>query len=146
MTAHEKAKALAKNVAEQMNGLDYAANSLGIKIVDVDRDFAKLEMKVQKDMLNGLAICHGGITFSLADTAFAYACNSENHKTVALNCQINFLAPAYENDLLTATAVVQKSGRTGVYDVKVTNQHDEIVALFRGTSHRTRDKVIENMD
>ncbi len=126
-----------------MNRLDYAANSLGMKIVDVDRDSAKIEMKVQKDMLNGLGICHGGITFSLADTAFAYACNSENHKTVALSCQINFLSPAYENDLLTATATVQKSGRTGVYDVTVTNQHSEIVALFRGTAHRTRDKVLD---
>lgn len=140
----EKAKALAVKVAEHMNRLDYAANSLGIKIIDVDREYAKLQLRVQKDMLNGLGICHGGTTFSLADTAFAYACNSENHKTVALTCQINFLSPAYENDLLTAIATVQKAGRTGVYDVTVTNQNDAIIALFRGTSHRTKDKVVED--
>ncbi len=139
----EKAKELAQKVAEAMNRTDYTALALGMKIIDVDREYAKLQLRVQKDMLNGLGICHGGTTFSLADTAFAYACNSENHKTVALTCQINFLAPAYENDLLTATAVVIKSGRTGVYDVTVINQNDAIIALFRGTSHRTKDRIIE---
>jgi acyl-CoA thioesterase len=99
-------------------------------------------MQIQKEMLNGHGICHGGVTFSLADTAFAYACNSHNRKTVALNCLISFSRAANEGDELTAVAKEQALGKTtGTYDVTVTNQNAEVVALFRGASYSTKQEV-----
>jgi acyl-CoA thioesterase len=95
-------------------------------------------------MLNGHAICHGGFIFSLADSAFAFACNSYNLSTVASGCAIDFVAPAREGDVLTAAARERSaSGRTGVYDIEVTNQRGEAVALFRGKSYRVKGHVIE---
>jgi acyl-CoA thioesterase len=100
-------------------------------------------MKVRQDMVNGHAICHGGMLFTLADTAFAYACNSYNLNTVASACHIDFLAPAHLNDSLVAVAVERaQSGRSGVYDVSVTTAEGKIVALFRGKSARIQGEVI----
>ena len=96
------------------------------------------------DMVNGHHICHGGYVFTLADSTFAFACNSYNHNTVAQGCAIEFLAPAREHDVLTATGRERsRAGRTGVYDVEVTNQRGETVALFRGKSYRIKGSVIE---
>ena len=100
-------------------------------------------MKVRADMLNGHATCHGGFIFTLADSAFAFACNSANMSTVASGCSIDFIAPAREDDVLTAIGRERSlSGRTGVYDIEVTNQRGETVALFRGKSYRIKGHVI----
>jgi acyl-CoA thioesterase len=95
-------------------------------------------------MLNGHAICHGGFIFTLADSAFAYACNSYNQTTVASGCAIEFMAPAREGDVLTAIARERSvSGRTGVYDIEVKDQRSETIALFRGKSYRIKGHVID---
>ena len=143
MEAETTAAELARRVAEYMLEQDRASRHLGIEIDRVDEGVAVLSMSVRDDMLNGLDILHGGFTFSLADSAFAFACNSRNRKTVALNCVINFVAAAKVGDKLIATArEVSLSGRTGVYDVTVKNQKGELVAEFRGTSYGTSSNVV----
>lgn len=122
---------------------DRASSHLGIAIESVDEGQAVLSMTVRDDMLNGLDILHGGVTFTLADSAFAFACNSRNRKTVALNGTISFIAAARAGDVLTATArEVSLSNRTGIYDVSVKNQNGELVAEFRGTSYGTSSAVL----
>lgn len=134
---------VARQVAHHMLEKDRASRHLGIRIDSVDEGVAVLSMTVRDDMLNGLDICHGGITFLLADSAFAFACNSRNRKTVALNCTVNFVAAAKTGDVLTATArEISLSGRTGIYNVSVNNQKGELVAEFRGTSYGTSSKVV----
>jgi acyl-CoA thioesterase len=99
---------------------------------------------VRADTRNGHDICHGGFIFTLADSAFAYACNSYNLNTVASGCAIDFLAPAREGDVLTAHAHESSaSGRTGVYDIEVTHQRGEKIALFRGKSYRIKGHVVD---
>jgi acyl-CoA thioesterase len=101
-------------------------------------------MTVRPDMLNGHAICHGGFIFTLADSAFAYACNSYNLTTVASGCSIDFVAPARESDVLTAVGHERSSsGRTGLYDIEVRNQRGETIALFRGRSYRIKGHIVE---
>jgi acyl-CoA thioesterase len=130
----DEASALAKRVAERMFGSDRASRTLGMAIVQIDRG----------DMLNGHAICHGGFIFALADSAFAFACNSYNFNTVAQGCSIEYLAPAREGDVLTAIAHERSlSGRTGVYDIEVANQRGETIALFRGKSYRIKGHIVE---
>ena len=103
-------------------------------------------MTVRPDMVNGHHICHGGLIFTLADSAFAYACNSYNKNTVASACHIDFLAPAKEGDILEAEAVEQSlSGRTGVYDITVRTRSGKTVALFRGKSYRINGEVIAGL-
>ncbi|MBA3857252.1 MAG: phenylacetic acid degradation protein PaaD [Cyanobacteria bacterium PR.3.49] len=134
---------VARQVAEYMLRHDRASSHLGIAIESVDEGQAVLSMTVRNDMLNGLDILHGGVTFTLADSAFAFACNSRNRKTVALNCTVAFVAAARAGDVLTATArEVSLSGRTGIYDVSVKNQDGELVAEFRGTSYGTSSAVL----
>src|SRR5206468_5234864 len=136
------ARALAERVAASMHARDTATQALGIRIVRVEPGSAELAMVVRMDMLNGHDICHGGFIFALADSAFAYACNSYNLNTVASGCGIDFLAPAHEGDVLTANAHERNaSGRTGVYDIEVTNQRGDRIALFRGKSYRIRGHV-----
>ncbi len=136
--------ALAARVARGMYARDFAAQSLGLEILEVDAGFARLAMRVRREMLNGHALCHGGYIFTLADSAFAYACNSDNHVTVALACHIYFIAPAREGDRLVAVArEVAKAGRTGVYDVTVMDQNGTTIATFRGNSYRTRGQVVD---
>ena len=102
-----------------------------------------MTMTVRADMLNGHAICHGGFVFTLADSAFAFACNSYNLNTVANGCTIEFLAPAHEGDVLTAVAHERSQvGRNGVYDVDVRNQDAVMIAHFRGKSTRIKGEVI----
>ncbi|MBX9669667.1 MAG: hydroxyphenylacetyl-CoA thioesterase PaaI [Candidatus Obscuribacterales bacterium] len=143
MSTDTNPEQLAARVAAVMNADDKAAKLLGISLVEVRPGSAVLTMGVREDMLNGHGICHGGITFTLADTAFAYACNSRNVKTVALTCTINFIAPVAVGDVLTAAArEVSSSRKTGVYDISVTNQKGEPVAQLRGTSYATRTPVV----
>ena len=137
------AQALAERVADAMYPRDRASQSLGIKVARVGPGHAELTMTVRPDMLNGHAICHGGFIFTLADSAFAFACNSYNLTTVASGCAIDFIAPAREGDVLTAIAQERSaSGRTGVYDIEVHNQRDEKIAFFRGKSYRIKGHVI----
>ena len=127
---------LARQVADAMFNSDTAARvTLGVEIVSVGEGRAELRMRVAQLHLNGHNICHGGFIFTLADTAFAYACNSRNRNTVAAAASIDFLRPARKGDVLTCQAIEQfQQGRQGVYDMMVTNQQGELIALFRGKS------------
>jgi acyl-CoA thioesterase len=137
----------AQNVAEAvrtgMYERDRAAQVLGILVEAIGPGTARCRMTVRDDMVQGHGTCHGGLTFTLADTAFAYACNAYNRATVALAAEIAFLAPARAGDVLCATARERsRSGRTGIYDVEVTNGEGTLVALFRGTAYETRGEVV----
>jgi acyl-CoA thioesterase len=126
---------LAEKAAEVMWREDDASRSLGMKLEYVGSGRARLSMKVQKSMSNGQKVCHGGLIFTLADSAFGYACNTHNQRAVSASCSIDYLAPAFVDDQLTAEAVeVERRGRRGIYDVKIINQKGETVALFRGHS------------
>lgn len=140
----EDPQALAAAAAEAMYARDYASQALGMEIVEVRPGYARVTMRVRQDMVNGHDTCHGGLIFSLADSAFAFSCNSYNRVTVALAAAIDFLAPGRLGDLLTAEAKEQAlGGRTGVYDVVVSNQDGERIALFRGKSYRLPGTVVE---
>jgi acyl-CoA thioesterase len=140
------ASEVAARVAEAMYERDFAAQALGIVIEEVGPGTARGAMTVRRDMLNGHATCHGGIIFTLADTVFAYACNSANQVTVALNCDIAFVAPAREGDRLVATARLRTaSGRTGIYDVEVTDGAGRTIALFRGTSYQIKGENVPGL-
>jgi acyl-CoA thioesterase len=131
------AQQLAERVANTLYELDQASQALGIRIVHVGPGYARLSMSVRPDMVNGHRICHGGMVFTLADSAFAFACNSYNENTVAAAASIDFLAPSHQGDELTATATeVWRSRRNGIYEVTVTNQAGTRIALFRGRSAR----------
>lgn len=139
----EQAQALAEACTRAMHERDNATQSLGMKIEQVRPGYARLSMLVRNDMLNGHASCHGGFMFTLADSAFAFACNSRNLVTVASGCSIEYIAPAFANDVLTAEAQEQAlSGRTGVYDITISNQAGKRIALFRGKSYRIKGEVI----
>ena len=121
---------------------DYAAQWLGINVISVDEAQASLELVVAKHHCNGHGICHGGIIFALADTAFAYACNSRNQSTVAQHNTINFIAPAQLGDQLTATASeISLTGRSGIYDVRVSNQDGKTIAEMRGMSRSIKGQL-----
>ena len=138
-----EAQSLAERVAAEMFARDRASQAMGMHISKVSPGRAELTMTVRADMLNGHATCHGGFIFTLADSAFAFACNSANLTTVASGCSIDFVTPAREDDVLTAIGQERSlSGRTGVYDIEVRNQHGETVALFRGKSHRVKGHII----
>jgi acyl-CoA thioesterase len=114
-----------------------------MELVSCEPGRAVLRMTVRESMLNGHDICHGGMIFTLADSTFAYACNSRNHATVASGCSIEFLRPAHRDDVLTCEGREQAlQGRHGVYDMQVTNQHGQVVALFRGKSTQIKGHVI----
>ena len=137
------AQSLAERVARQMYARDRASQMMGMEVTKVGPGHAELLMTVRGDMLNGHATCHGGFIFTLADSAFAFACNSNNQTTVASGCTIDFIAPAREGDVLTAVAQERSaSGRTGVYDIDVHNQRGDKIAFFRGKSYRIKGHVI----
>jgi acyl-CoA thioesterase len=132
---------LAQAVSQAMLAKDRVAQDLNIQLVSVGAGFATMTMTVQERMLNGFAICHGGYITILADTAFAYACNSYNDVTVASSLGIEFIAAVQGGDVLTAVAKeVSLAGRTGLYDIDVTNQAGKRVAVMRGRSYRLKDK------
>lgn len=141
---HNDPQALAELAGKTMFERDPASQALGMLLAEIRPGYARMTMPVRRDMLNGHQTCHGGYIFMLADSAFAFACNSHNHNTVGAGCTIDYMAPGREGDLLTAEATEQAlSGKTGVYDVKVHNQEGRTIALFRGKSHRVAGMVAE---
>ncbi len=138
----EAEERLAAAVGEAMYGRDRASQELGMTIDEVRPGFARVRMRVAREMLNGHGTCHGGIVFALADSAFAFACNSHGVVTVAAGCSIEFLAPALEGDELVAVATERsRDGRHGVYDVDVARADGSPVAAFRGRSSSLRERV-----
>jgi acyl-CoA thioesterase len=136
-------QALAERVGVGMMTEDAASRGLGMRVEAMGPGYARLSMRVRPDMLNGFKICHGGFITLLADSAFAFACNSSNELTLAAGIVVDFVAPAMEGELLTANAKeVVLVGRTGVYDVTVTNEKGQIVAVLRGRSHRTKNTKV----
>jgi acyl-CoA thioesterase len=137
-------QALAQRVVAAMLQNDHATSMLGIAVISVDAGAACMEMTVRQDMLNGHKVCHGGILFALADTAFACASNSRNQRSVTAGAQIDFLRRAVEGDVLRATAIeLSAARRLGLYDVNIANQLGETVATFRGRSCSISGTVID---
>ncbi|WP_144006845.1 hydroxyphenylacetyl-CoA thioesterase PaaI [Pelomonas sp. KK5] len=139
---------IAEAVRDAMFANDRASKALGMEILAIGPGTATLTMTIREDMLNGLDICHGGVVTTLADSAFAFACNAYNEATVASGFSVDLIAPGRLGDRLTATAgEVALAGRTGVYDITVRNQRDELVAVFRGNSYRLKGrKVVETLE
>jgi len=143
MAATHTPQQVAEAVRDAMFANDRASKSMGMEILAVGPGAATLRMEVRDDMLNGFDICHGGFITTLADSAFAFACNSHNELTVASGFAIDIVAPGRAGDTLTAVAgEVSLSGRTGVYDITIRNQRDELVAVFRGKSYRIKGKPV----
>lgn len=137
---------IAEAVAVGMMAKDRAFSGLGMQVRSISPGCATLEMTVREDMLNGFDICHGGYITLLADSAFAFACNSYNELTVASGLSVDFIAPARRADVLRAEArEVSLSGRTGVYDVEIHNQRQERVAAFRGRSYRMKGRQVVDL-
>jgi acyl-CoA thioesterase len=132
---------VAERVRAGMFAEDRAAQAMGMTVTEIAPGSATLTMTVREDMLNGHAICHGGLIATLADTAFAYGCNSYDELTVASGFSIDFVAPGRLGDVLTARCTeVSRAGRTGVYDVTVDNQRGERIAVFRGRSYTAKGR------
>jgi acyl-CoA thioesterase len=137
------AQATAERVRDVMLADDAASRMLGLQIIEMSPGRAVATMTVRADMLNGFAICHGGLIATLADSAFAFACNSRNALTVASGFGIDLLKSARLNDVLTATAEeTSLAGRTGLYDITVKNQHGDLIAMFRGRSYRLAERKV----
>ncbi|HVG13353.1 MAG TPA: hydroxyphenylacetyl-CoA thioesterase PaaI [Chitinophagaceae bacterium] len=125
-------------VVAAMMEKDLFSQWLGIKVLSIKEGYSKIEMTVREEMINGFGIVHGGIAFSLADSAFAFACNNRNNLSVAMDTSINFIKATHPGDVLTAEAKEEHNGRsTGLYLVSVANQKGEQVAFFKGTCFRT---------
>ncbi len=138
------AVALARACAQAMLERDRASQALGLVLEDARPGFARVSMRVLESMVNGHAIAHGGVIFTLADSAFAFACNSRNEANVALQASISFIAASRLGDALVAVAEERSSkARTGAYDVTVTRDDGTLVALFRGVCYRIRGTVLE---
>ena len=142
--APEQSRDLARRVGEAMFAVDTASkDTMGMELVSCEPGRAVIRMTVLELHLNGHQICHGGFIFTLADSTFAFACNSYNKNTVAAGCSIEFLKPGHLGDVLTCEGVEQTlSGRHGIYDMKVTNQRGQVIALFRGKSAQIQGTVI----
>lgn len=144
MSSPQSAESLAKLVGSTMFAADVASkDTMGMELLQCAPGHARMRMQVRSLHLNGHGICHGGFIFTLADSTFAFACNSHNHSAVAAAASIEFLKPAKLDDVLTCTGQEQVlSGRHGVYDMTVRNQHDEVIALFRGKSAQIAGQVV----
>ncbi len=137
-------QALAELAGNTMYERDPATRDLGIALLEIRPGYARMSMTVRPQMLNGHQTCHGGYIFLLADSAFAFACNSHNFVTVGAGCTIDYVAPGRAGDVLVAEGVEQvMAGKTGVYDITVRNQDGKVLALFRGKSHRVAGHVAE---
>ena len=137
------AQQVAEATRDAMWANDRASKGMGMEVVAISQGAATLRMTVREDMLNGHDICHGGFITTLADSAFAFACNAYNEITVASGFDVNLFASAKLGDVLTAVAVeVSKAGRTGVYDITVSNQRGVALAAFRGRSYTMRGKPL----
>lgn len=131
-------------VVNQMMENDLFSQWLGIMVIEVKEGFSKIKMTVRKEMVNGFGITHGGIAFSLADSAFAFACNNRNNLSVALDASINFTKPVHVGDELFAEAREIHNGRTtGLYHINIHNQHNHLVAVFKGTCFRTGKPLVK---
>jgi acyl-CoA thioesterase len=138
----EAAQRRAEQAAAALYARDRASQALGMRIDAVRPGWARVVMRVRADMVNGHGVCHGGIVFSLGDSAFAFACNSHNDATVGAAASIDFLAAAREGDELTAEASeTWRTKRNGIYEIVVSNQRGERIALFRGRSYRVEGQV-----
>ena len=141
--SNEKDK-LAKEVVSHMMDHDLFSQWLGIEILEVKEGYSRIRMTVRKEMINGFAVVHGGIAFSLADSAFAFACNNRNVLSVALDTSINFIKPVHVDDVLTAEAKELHNGKsTGLYHIRIINQKDHEVAIFKGLCYRTDKQLID---
>lgn len=135
----------ARRAVQALYDGDRASQMLGMKVLSCGPGRATVSMIVRPDMVNGHRICHGGLIFALADSAFAFACNSHGNNTVAAGAAIEFLAPGREGDVLRAIATERwRAGRAGVYEIEVRNQRDETVALFRGRSHQVAGRLVDD--
>ncbi|NMF89851.1 hydroxyphenylacetyl-CoA thioesterase PaaI [Aromatoleum petrolei] len=134
---------VAERVRDGMSENDRVLHANGLRFEAVGPGYAKVTMTVREDMLNGFDICHGGFITLLADTAFAYACNSGNEQTVASGISLDFMAPGRPGEVLCAEAKeVFAAGRTGVYDISVTNPKGELIAVMRGKSYRLKGRAV----
>jgi acyl-CoA thioesterase len=132
-----------QQVVSHMMQNDLFSQWLGIEVLDVKEGYSKIKMTVREEMINGFGIVHGGIAFSLADSAFAFACNNRNVLSVALDTSINFTKPVHIGNTLTAEAKELHNGKsTGLYHISITNQSNHIVALFKGTCFRTNKSLV----
>ena len=132
----------AKNTVTRMVETDQFSRWLGIEVIDIRHGYSKIQMKIRPEMLNSFGTAHGGVAFSMADTAFAYACNSDGNITVALDVSISFPKAVLENDVLVAEAkALSMTRRTGLYIIEVRNQQEELVALFKGTCYKTEKQL-----
>ena len=140
-----EAQRLAERAVAALYAGDRASQSLGIRIEQIAPGAVRVAMTVRPDMVNGHRICHGGIVFALADSAFAFACNSYGDNALAAAASIDFLAPAREGDALTADArELWRAGRSGLYEITVSNQRGDRIALFRGRSHRIEGRLVND--
>ncbi|MBN8676390.1 MAG: hydroxyphenylacetyl-CoA thioesterase PaaI [Chitinophagales bacterium] len=134
---------LAAAVVDHMMKHDLFSQWLGIEVLNITEGYSKIRMTVREEMINGFGIVHGGIAFSLADSAFAFACNNRNNLSVALDTAINFTKPVHVGDILTAEAKELHNGKsTGLYHITISNQKDHVVALFKGTCFRTHKSLL----
>lgn len=137
----------AQKVVEKMIKNDFFSQWMGVELLEVKDGYSKIKITIRKEMMNGLGIAHGGITFALADSAFAFACNSDGKLTVALDISISFPKSVKEGDTLIAEAKkVKKTKRTGLYLIEVKNQYDELVALFKGTCYKTQKILLASSE
>jgi acyl-CoA thioesterase len=139
----QKNDELAKAVVNHMMHHDGFSQWMGIVVLDVREGYSRIQMTVRPEMVNGFGIVHGGIPFSLADSAFAFACNNRNNLSVALDTSINFIKPVQVGDQLTAEATELHNGRsTGLYHIHIHNQNNDLVAVFKGTCYRTHKPLV----
>lgn len=139
MSKNKDAQAVVAHMMEH----DLFSRWLGIEVLEIKDGYSKIKMTVREEMINGFGIVHGGIAFSLSDSAFAFACNNRNNLSVALDTSINFTKPVHVGDVLTAEAKELHNGKsTGLYHITVSNQRDHVVALFKGTCFRTNKTLI----
>lgn len=140
----DAALAMARKVGETMFAVDNASKDfMQMELLSCEPGRAVMRVRVREVMLNGHNICHGGLIFTLADSTFAFACNSHNKVAVAAGCSIEFLKPAHLDDVLTCEGIEQTlQGRHGIYDMKVTNQRGEVIAMFRGKSAQIQGTVV----
>jgi acyl-CoA thioesterase len=144
MSPIKKTQELAEAVGREMYRSDRTSQFLRIALDEIRPGYARMSLTITDDMVNGHGMCHGGFIFTLADSAFAYSCNSHNHNAVASGCTIDYLAPAHVGDVLTATAEERAlAGRSGIYDIEVSNQAGKRIALFRGKSHRIQGELVK---
>lgn len=136
-------KPLPAQVVDKMMRDDLFSQWLGITVIEVREGYSKIKMTVRAEMINGFGIVHGGVAFSLGDSAFAFACNNRNNLSVALDTSINFTKPVHVGDELTAEAKEIHNGKsTGLYHITITNQRGHVVAMFKGTCFRTGKSLV----